>query len=174
LSGLSDLLEKNMWLVAASMDMPNILFGHLNNGLGEDNESLERYDETIQNLNESYYRPVVEKYISILFKKYGIDEKPEFVFNSLLMKKQDKERMQSIKEYAEVLSGMLGDGVLTPKLYAKAMQKYISKGTIDLGLTDEEIDKLDDNIKNEMENINLDEDDDEEVDMSFKNMKLKK
>lgn len=174
LGGLSDLLEKNMWLVAAAMDMPNILFGHLNNGLGEDNESLERYDETIQNLNESYYRPVIEKYISILFKKYDIDEKPEFVFNSLLMKKQDKERMEAMKEFSSVLSGMLSDGVITPKLYAKAMQKYISKGTIDLGLTDEEIEKLDDNIKNEMENINLDEDDDEEVDMSFKNMKLKK
>ena len=82
--------------------------------------------------------------------------------------------MEGIKEYASVLSGMLGDGVLTPKLYAKAMQTYISKGTIDLGLTNEEIEKLDDNIKNEMENINLDEDNDEEVDTSFKNMTLKK
>lgn len=65
--------------------------------------------------------------------------------------------MEGMKNYADLLSQMLGDGVITPKLYAKSMQQFVTKNIIDFGLTDEEIDKIDESVALENEDIDLDE-----------------
>ena len=157
LGGLSDLLEKNMWLISAALEMQGVLYGDLKQGFSNDAEALERYDETINARCESYVRPVYDKLLRIFFILEGIDEKVEYEFNSLLVNKQDKERMEGMKNYADLLSQMLGDGVITPKLYAKAMQQFVTKNIIDFGLTDEEIEKIDESATLENENIDLDE-----------------
>ena len=157
LGGLSDLLEKNMWLISAALEMQGVLYGDLKQGFSNDTEALERYDETINARCESYVRPVYDKLLRIFFILEGIDEKIEYEFNSLLVNKQDKERMEGMKNYADLLSQMLSDGVITPKLYAKAMQQFVTKNIIDFGLTDEEIEKIDESVALENENVNLDE-----------------
>lgn len=157
LGGLSDLLEKNMWLISAALEMQGVLYGDLKQGFSNDAEALERYDETINSRCESYVRPVYDKLLRIFFILEGIDEKVEYEFNSLLVNKQDKERMEGMKNYADLLSQMLGDGVITPKLYARAMQQFVTKNIIDFGLTDEEIEKIDESVALENENIDLDE-----------------
>ena len=157
LSGLADLLEQNMWLVSAALEMQGVLYGDLKNGFSNDTEALERYDETINNRCENYVRPVYEKLIGIFYKKLNIEEKVEFEFNSLLTKKQDKERMEGIKFFSEVCSQMLNDGVLSTAQYAKALQTYVNKSTIDFGLTDEAIEKLEDKSVEEFEGIDLTE-----------------
>lgn len=153
LGGLSDLLEKNMWLISAALEMQGVLYGDLKQGFSNDAEALERYDETINSRCESYVRPVYDKLLRIFFILEGIDEKVEYEFNSLLVNKQDKERMEGMKNYADLLSQMLGDGVITPKLYAKSMQQFVTKNIIDFGLTDEEIDKIDESVALENEDI---------------------
>ena len=155
LTGLADLLEKNMWLVAAALDMQGILFGDLKGGFSNDTEALERYDETIQGRCESYVRPVFEKFLWVIYKKLGIDEGIEFTFNSLVADAMNDKRMQSLKNFVELCDTLLGAGVFDAKLYAKSVQTYIEKGTIDFGLTDDVIEKLDNS--DEMENINIDE-----------------
>ena len=155
LSGLSDLLQQNMWLISAALEMQGILFGDMKQGFSVDVDALERYDETIQNRCESYVRPVYEKLISIFYKIVGINEKVDFSFNSLLMKKQDEERMEGLNKFVELCSKLLQDGVLTTKLYAQALQTFIAKGTIDFGLTEEEIEKLDDKMAEEIESIEV-------------------
>ena len=155
LTGLADLLEKNMWLVAAALDMQGILFGDLKGGFSNDTEALERYDETIQGRCESYVRPVFEKFLWVIYKKLGIEEGIEFTFNSLVADAMNDKRMQSLKNFVELCDTLLGAGVFDAKLYAKSVQTYIEKGTIDFGLTDEVIEKLDNS--DEMENINIDE-----------------
>lgn len=157
LSGLSDLLEKNMWLIAAALEMQGVLYGHLNNGLGEDNEALERYDETIQNRCEGLVRPVIEKLLNVLYIKCGIQEKVEFSFNSLLMKQHDKEKMEAIKSFQELLSGLLNDGIIEPKQYAEILQTYMTKGVIDFKFDDEAIKELEDRTLEQLENIDLNE-----------------
>lgn len=157
LGGLSDLLEKNMWLISAALEMQGVLYGDLKQGFSNDAEALERYDETINSRCESYVRPVYDKLLRIFFILEGIDEKVEYEFNSLLVNKQDKERMEGMKNYADLLSQMLGDGVITPKLYAKSMQQFVTKNIIDFGLTEEEIDKIDESAALENEDIDLDE-----------------
>lgn len=157
LGGLSDLLEKNMWLISAALEMQGVLYGDLKQGFSNDTEALERYDETINSRCESYVRPVYDKLLRIFFILEGIDEKVEYEFNSLLVNKQDKERMEGMKNYSDLLSQMLGDGVITPKLYAKSMQQFVTKNIIDFGLTDEEIEKIDESVALENEDIDLDE-----------------
>lgn len=157
LGGLSDLLEKNMWLISAALEMQGVLYGDLKQGFSNDAEALERYDETINSRCESYVRPVYDKLLRIFFILEGIDEKVEYEFNSLLVNKQDKERMEGMKNYSDLLSQMLSDGVITPKLYARSMQQFVTKNIIDFGLTDEEIDKIDESVALENEDIDLDE-----------------
>lgn len=162
LSGLSDLLEKNMWLVSAALDMQGVLYGHLNNGFSEDNEAMERYDETIQNQCEAYYRPVLEKLLSTWYKMKEINEPVEFTFNSMLSDKQDKDRMEGIKAYIETLSQILNDGIITTQQYAKSLRAFVKDGTIDLFIDDKSIEELKDRTEEEMESIDLDNESPEE------------
>lgn len=158
LGGLCDLLQQNMWQISAALEMQGVLYGDLKQGFSNDVDALERYDETIQSRNDAYYRPCLTKFIKILYIKFGINEPVEFEFNSLLMKKQDEKRLESLKDFQSLLSGMLSDGVITLKQYAMSLQKYTSKGVIDFNITEQDIEKLDDKMEEELENIDLDND----------------
>lgn len=147
LNGLSDILEKNMWLISAALEMQGILFGDLKTGFANDTEALERYDETINGRCESYVRPVYDKLLKVLFIKENITDPIEYTFNSLLKQKQDKDRMESLKSFSDLLTQMLEGGAITSALYAKAMQNFVENGTVDLGLTEEEIKKIDDDFE---------------------------
>ena len=69
----------------------------------------------------------------------------------------DTLRMESMKKFIEICDSLLGAGVFDSKLYAQAVQNYVEKGAIDLGLTEDIVSKLDENMANEIENINIDE-----------------
>lgn len=151
LTGLSDLMEKNMWRISAALEMQGILYGDLKNGFSNDVDALERYDETINNRCETYLRPIYEKFIRILFILEGIDEKVDFTFNSLLMKKQDKERMEDVNYFVDLLSKLLQDGVIDLAKYANALETYTDKGTIDFGLDADAIKELEEKQQEENE-----------------------
>lgn len=65
--------------------------------------------------------------------------------------------MESMKKFIEICDSLLCAGVFDSKLYAQAVQNYVEKGAIDLGLTEDVVSKLDENMANEIENINIDE-----------------
>lgn len=153
LSGLSDLLEKNMWMIAAALEMQGVLFGDLKGGLVADNLALERYDEVIQGVCESYCRTCYTKLIGLIYAMKGINEKVEFSFNSLLMKKQDEERIESLKNFTDLCKTLLDCGVLNTKLFAKAVQNYTNRGEVDFGLTEDEINKLETDFTNQFEGL---------------------
>ena len=153
LGGLSDLLEKNMWMIAAALEMQGVLFGDLKGGMVADITALERYDEVIQGICESYCRTCYSKLLKLIYAINGITEKPEFTFNSLLMKKQDQDRIDSLKNFTELCKTLLDCGVLNTKLFAKAIQNYSNKGEVDFGLTDDEINKLDEDFASQLEGL---------------------
>lgn len=155
LNGLSDILEKNMWLISAALEMQGVLFGDLKSGFANDTEALERYDETINGRCESYVRPIYEKLLRVLYKMCGIEEKVEFTFNSLLMKQQNENRMENISKFVELCTRLLDAGVLTSKDFGEALNRYITKDEINFDLTKEKLDKLDDDFKTQMENFDL-------------------
>lgn len=155
LGGLSDLLEQNMWQISAAVEMQGVLFGDLKQGFSNDTDALERYDETINGRCENYLRPVYEKFLALLYKLEGIDEKVDFTFDSLLVKKQDEERIKGLSDFVDLCAKLQDLGVLTPKLTGEALNNYVNKGEVNFGLTQEELNKLDDNFKEEMEKIQI-------------------
>lgn len=161
LGGLSDLLEKNMWLVAAALDMQGILFGDLKGGFSNDTEAMVRYDETIRLRKNSYYREPLTQLLEVLYKMHNIKEPVKFKFKSLIVKKEEN-KLDDINKFGSFLSTMISDGVMTPQNAAIAIKKYSEQSGIDLGITQSDIDKLKDTVAEEMENIDLDEPDDED------------
>jgi len=172
LSGLSDLLEVNMWQISAALEMQGVLFGDLKNGFSNDVDALERYDETILNRCEDFYRPCLEKLLHIIYKKLNINKPINFDFISLLIKKHDEEQMESIKKFQELLSGILGDGVITTVQYAKSLKAYSQNNKIDFFIEDEDLENLKKNesMEEELDNLDLDEieEDEEEQDINNK------
>ena len=158
LGGLSDLLQQNMWQISAALEMQGVLFGDMKQGFSTDVDALERYDEVINGRCESYVRKIYEKLLKFIFIRLGIDANIEFTFNSLLVKRQSKDKIEALQNFVSLCSNLLNDGVLDTKLYAKALQQYSQNSTIDFGLTNEYIDKLDDKFENEMENIKIEND----------------
>ena len=163
LNGLAQLLEQNMWLISAALEMQGVLYGDLKQGFSNDTDALERYDETILNRCESYYRPILEKLLTVLYIKYDINEEINFTFNSLLVKKHDEEKMDGLKNFVELLGNLQDDGVIDTQQYAKILQNFSVNGKIEFTFTDEEIDRLRDRVQEEMEDIDLENPDDVDV-----------
>lgn len=156
LTGLADILQQNMWMIAAALDMQGVLFGDLKSGLSSDTDALERYDNVINGRCESYLRVIYEKFLSYLFKHYGVEEDVDFYFKSLLQDKHDKEKMEALDKFIDTCSKLYGDGILTPEMYANALLNYTSKGILDFGINDKTIKEIESNIEEQMEDINLD------------------
>ena len=173
LSGLSDLLQQNMWLISSALEMQGVLFGDLKSGFANDTEALERYDEVINGRCESYVRPVYEKLLKFIYTMMGIEEKPDFNFKSLMVKQQDKERIESLKNFTELCSTLLGDGVITSKQYAKALQTYTTKGTVDFNLTNDVIAKMDEEFDLEKEDFSFETIEKDKNQEELENIKLK-
>lgn len=155
LAGLSDLLQQNMWQIAAAVEMQGVLFGDMKSGFANDADALERYDETIQGRCESFVRPIYEKLLKYIYTMIGISDKPEFEFKSLLEKKHADERMTKISSFVGLCGQLLADGVITTTQYAKALKKYLEKETIDFDLTEENINKLEAQSDFESESFDL-------------------
>lgn len=152
-TGLADLIDKQMWLVSAATNMPGILFGDLKNGMGNDQDALERYAEEITNRDEDYFRPIVNKLLHILFLIHDVKGPIDFEFKSLMAKKHDEEKVEGMKRFQELLSGMLSDGVITTSQYAKFMMNYSTYGKADIQFDNEEIKNIDERAKEENEDI---------------------
>lgn len=149
LAGLADILQQNMWMIAAALEMQGVLFGDLKGGFSNDSLALERYDETINNRCESYVRPVYEKFLRIVYNMLGIHEKVEFTFNSLLSREQTEKQVEDLKSFVDLCKGLLDDGIITAEQYAKAIVNYTKNGTVDFALDDEAIKNLRDPSMNE-------------------------
>ena len=142
LSGLSDLLEKNMWLVAAALEMQGVLFGDLKGGLSQESDALKRYAITIQNRANAYYRPVLYKFLKILFIVYDVKGAPDFDFNSLIVDEENKAKVDSIKGLSDMLQSLTQNGIISKYQYAKTIKEYVNNNTINLLISDDHLNKL--------------------------------
>lgn len=142
LSGLSDLLERNMWIVAAAADMPGILFGDLKGGLSQESDAYRRYADNIKGSCDTYVRPVITKFLKVLFYIFGIDETIDFEFNSLIKKQENNEKIQSIGAYGDVLQKLAEFGILSKYQVAVALRDFINNDIINITFSDENMNKL--------------------------------
>lgn len=149
LTGLADVLQQNMWLIAAALEMQGVLFGDLKGGFSTDTQALERYDETINGRCESFVRPVYEKFLRIVYNMLGVHENVEFTFNSLLAKQQTEKQVEDLRSFIDLCKSMLDDGIIDATQYAKAVVNYTKNGTIDFGFDNEAFERLKDPSVNE-------------------------
>lgn len=157
LAGLADLFESELYLVCMAFEIPKFkLVGETKGGLSNNDKlSLEIYDSTIQNKKNSYWRPVLTKYLEIMFDVYGIDKKIDFDFNSIITRTEE-DRWDNLAKIATALSTMITDGYVTPQIAAKIVKQYFNQLGID-SYDEAFISSLDDTIKEEMEDIDLSE-----------------
>lgn len=142
ISGLSNILETNMWLIAASLEMQGILFGDLKGGLSQESDALRRYAITIKNRCDSYVRPVIKKLLMVLFKIYGIDEPVDFTFNSLISEELNAEKMESISKYSNILQNLVSQGIISKYQAAISMQGLINKNVVSINITEVQLNRL--------------------------------
>lgn len=142
LQGLADLLEKNMWQVAAGLEMQGILFGDLKGGLSQESDAMRRYAITIENRCDSYFRPVLQKLLTVLFIVYGIEGIPDFEFVSLVSEELNIDRMNSINSYAGLLQTLMAQGVISKYQAAMSINGFINNGSISIDFTEEQMNKL--------------------------------
>lgn len=154
LGGLADIMEQNLWVISAALNMQGILFGDLKGGFSNDEIALTRYNEEIENLNEAYGRPVYTQLLEIFFKIEGIDKEVEFEFGSLITTPDDK-KFEDAHRLGQLLSTGIGDGYITPRLAAETLKKYTDSIGIDLAIDDKYLNELDESVKEENEDLDL-------------------
>lgn len=168
LSGLAQLMENNMWLIAAALEMEGVLFGELKGGLQTDSQALENYSNTINNRCKIIAQPIIQKFLWIFYQMKDFKVKPIFEFNLLARKKEDKDKMDAMKSFADILSQLLQDGVIDTKKYAQCIQNYTTKGIVSITFSEEEINELETSFDEEMEAIEEDFDEPVKIEQESK------
>ena len=142
ISGLSQLLETNMWLVAASLEMQGVLFGDLKGGLSQESDAYHRYCITIRNRCDSYFRPVLQKLLTVLFIMFGVNETPDFEFRPLDQAEENDKKIASIQNYANMLETLIGQGVISKYQSAVSLRAFLNDNVINIDFSELQLNKL--------------------------------
>ena len=138
IGSLAQLLEQNMWLISAALEMPGQLYGHLNQGFSSDEGADDRYAMTIYNRCNSYFRPIIYKFLKIMYRTFDITEDVSFKFKLLNEKSDNANKVEGIKNYENLLADMMRDGYLDKNSAADALKDYIETGAINILVSSEE------------------------------------
>lgn len=153
LAGLADLLEQNRWQIAAALDMNGILYGDMKNGMGSDQQAMPSYNKTILNRCDAWYRPCLQKLLTVLYKKHNINEIPKFTFNAVFKDIVDNSTIDKLVKYSGLLRSLVTDGIISKDQYAESFANYMNNGAIAISFT-----------KAEQEIIKNDSDGNDEID----------
>ena len=137
LSGLSELLEKNMWIVSAALEMQGVLFGDLKGGLSQESDAWRRYSQTIYNRCDTYYRPIVQKYLTIVYIICDIEETPDFDFDYLDKDERNNQKVQGINNLSQMLVNLNQNGIISKYQFASTIKDYINGDILNLSFNDE-------------------------------------
>ena len=142
LTGLSDILQQNMWLISAAMEMQGVLYGDLRGGFSQAADDMDRYAVTIKNRCDAYYRPVLNKLLKILFIVYDVKGNVDFSFNSIIQNKENVEKIESIEKYTNILNSLSEKGLISKYQMAIALNNYMQKNIISIQFSEEQLNRL--------------------------------
>lgn len=142
LNGLSDMLQQNMWLISAALEMQGILYGDLRGGFSQAEDDMKRYAVTIKNRCDTYYRPVLNKFLKIIFIVCDIKGNVDFNFNSINQKEENVEKVEAIKNYTEMLNSLYEKQIIGKYQMAKAIQDFIEKDVILIPFSNAQMERL--------------------------------
>ena len=155
LGGLSDLMEKNMWLISAALEQQGVLYGDLTQGFSHDSEALERYDDVIQTRADDFARPSYEKLIKTLYLWFDINEPVDFEFGSLLTDLKNTKKNEALDKHIKRLQDLLGDGIISLTQYGQSLKHFQDTGEVDFFITDTSLKEAEQRAKEEAEGIDL-------------------
>jgi phage-related protein (TIGR01555 family) len=142
LSGLSDLLQQNMWLISAALEMQGILYGDLRGGFSQAADDMKRYAKTILNRCNTLYRPVLTKFLKVLFIVYDIKGGLDFEFNSINQMEENNETIDSMDKFVGILDKLNEKGLISQYQMAKSMKEFIQKNKISIAISDVQLNRL--------------------------------
>ena len=142
ISGLSNLLETNMWLVASALEMQGVLFGDLKGGLSQESDAFHRYAVTIENRCDSYFRPVLQKLLTVLFLMNNVDGLPDFDFRPLDQNDAIKEKVDAISSISNMLDSLIQQGIISKYQAALTLKEYCNNGTLNIEFSDLQLARL--------------------------------
>ena len=140
--GLADLMEQNMWLISAALEMQGILYGDLKGGLSQESDALKRYAITIMNRCNSYVRPVMQKLLMVLFAMKGMTSPVDFDFNSLVIKDENNDKMASMGNYIGTLIRLNDAGIISKYQVAQSLENFMDNDVVAIQFTDENKNRL--------------------------------
>lgn len=142
-TGLADLMEKNMRLIAAALEMQGVLYGDLDGGFSADTVAMQRYAIVIKNRADTYFRPVLYKFLKIVFIQAGLDDKKiSFEFNSINQAQESKEKSDAINAYTRSLVDLVNNGIISKYQMALSMREYINKNQVSIQFDEERLNLL--------------------------------
>lgn len=141
-SGLADLLEKNMWIVAAAADMQGILFGDLKGGLSQESDALRRYALNIKNKCDSYFRSALTKFLALMYIVYDIQEPLDFEFISMVRDENNLNKINGVQTLASMLTSLLNTKIISKYQMATSIKTFMEKEIVSLQFTEEELNVL--------------------------------
>lgn len=142
LNGLAQILEQNMWLISAALEMQGVLYGDLRGGFSQAADDMKRYAVTIKNRCDTYYRPVLKKFLKILFIVHDIGGTLDFKFNSIIQSEENKETVEAIGTYFDTLSKLQDKGIISKYQIAKSLKDYMEKDVISIQFTEAQLNRL--------------------------------
>lgn len=151
LEGIFQLFQLNL---AGAAQMPvTRLFGRTYTGLGQTGDGDERiYEEKIATDQSTYLAPQLEKlYPVICMSELGeVPEDLDLAFPSIRVL-DEKEKSELAKSVADSLTVYLNGGIMSPRVVAREVKQSSDITGIGTNLTDEDIEKLSDDVQAEGE-----------------------
>lgn len=143
LTGLADILEDNLWMIGAALEMQGIIYGDLKGGLSQNSDALKRYDYTIHGRCEEFLRNPYTKLITVLFMMCGkTDEKVDFEFGHFALNDINKDKNAGITAFASTLQQLTRNKWISDYRAVISLKTYCETGNMNISFSDEYIKTL--------------------------------
>ena len=147
--GLSDVYENIMMDVAGAAEMPvTKLFGRSPAGMNATGESdLQNYYDTIEEKQEAYLRPVLDKLLPILcLSEFGeIPSDLDYKFNPV-KRSTETEKADIASKTSTTVTAVFSSGIVSQKTALKELRQMSDVTGLWSNITDEDIARADDTV----------------------------
>lgn len=145
--GLNDIYESFMLDIAGACQMPvTKLFGRAPAGMNATGESdMENYYETVQQAQETYLAPVLDKLLPIMcMSEFGaVPDDIDYIFNPIRTP-SDKDVAELVEKKTNSIINLYSAGIIGQKTSLKELKQMSDTTGMFTNITDEDIENADD------------------------------
>lgn len=137
LTGLSDILEKNLWMIGAALEMQGVIYGDLKGGLSQNSDAMVRYDGTIHNRCEEFLRHPIAKLLNVIYGMCGIEDSVNFDFGHIAKDEINKLKNSSITSFASTLQQIVKNKWISDYRAVLSLKSFVESGDLHISFSDE-------------------------------------